>query len=84
MTTSIPGIPHSTETVSKHIKHQVRTVGKTYAELGRETGVPAGTLWHIANGGKVPRRWRARLGLMRLFDMPVAELRWAIENRYSV
>ena len=58
-----------------------------YYKIAREIGIPAGTLWDIAHGKPVPRKWRRKLGLRRakdLYAMPVKELRWAIENRERV
>ncbi len=56
----------------------------SWSEISRETGIPKATLWDIANGKLVPRKWRRRLGLRMsrdLYAMPVKELRWAIEHR---
>jgi hypothetical protein len=50
-------------------------------------GVPAGTLWRFANGGKLPRKYKRNLGIhydRKLHDMPTKELRWSLENRKEV
>ena len=83
--TSTPYLaPRSDETVSKVLLDATSTDGVTWGRLGVLLGVPAGTLWDVAHGKPVPRKWRSRLGLgvyRDLYAMPVAELRWAIENR---
>lgn len=56
----------------------------SWGEISREIGIPPATLWDIADGKPVPRKWRRRLGLCGsrdLYAMPVKELRWAIKNR---
>jgi hypothetical protein len=58
--------------------------GVSWNKLSRFLGVPVGTLWRIANGGKIPKKWKQKLGVYynrKLYDMPVDELRWAIEHR---
>ena len=83
--TSTPYLaPRSDETVSKVLLDATSTDGVTWGRLGVLLGVPAGTLWDVAHGKPVPRKWRKQLGLgvyRDLYAMPVAELRWAIENR---
>jgi len=76
--------PRSDETVSKVLLDAASTKDMTWDRLSALLGVPAGTLWDVAHGKPVPRKWRSRLGLgvyRDLYAMPVAELRWAIENR---
>lgn len=56
----------------------------SWEKLGANLGVPGGTLWDIASGKPVPRKWRKQLGLTvfrDLYAMPISELRWAIRNR---
>ncbi len=61
-----------------------RTHGMPWSVISLELGIPQATLWDVANGKPVPRKWRAKLGLRRvkdLYALPVRELRWAIEHR---
>ena len=76
--------PRSNETVSKVLLDAASTKDMTWGRLSVLLGVPAGTLWDVAHGKPVPRKWRSRLGLgvyRDLYAMPVKELRWAIKNR---
>ncbi len=60
------------------------TFGMPWKKLEQELGLPQATLWDIADGKPVPRKWRKQLGLTvfrDLYAMPVSELRWAIRNR---
>ena len=80
-------VPRSNETVTRALNSIHGTTGLTWLEMAEIIGVPAGTLWDIANGRPVPNKWRKQLGLAvyrDLFAMPVKELRWAIENRTAV
>jgi hypothetical protein len=67
-------------TYTRAINRLHSTYGMSYPSIARETGIPPGTLWDIANGKPVPRKWRKPV-YRDLFAMPVRELRWAIENR---
>ena len=74
----------SNETVSRALLDAMSTDGMTWPKLSSLLGIPAGTLWDIADGKPVPRKWRKQLGLTvfrDLYAMPVKELRWAIRNR---
>ena len=76
--------PRSDEAVRDMLNILRDTSGLSWDKMGVMLGVPGGTLWDIANGKPVPRKWRRRLGLRvsrDLYAMPVKELRWAIENR---
>jgi len=58
------------------------THGMSWGRIEQEIGIPAATLWDIAHGKAIPRKWRHRWSVSRdLFAMPVAELRCALENR---
>ncbi len=86
--TKAPAIPlRSNEAAREAVNIARGTTGFTWEQLGVELGIPAGTLWDIAHGKPVPGKWRQRLGLRRvkdLYAMPVAELRWALENREEI
>ena len=72
------------ETVRTILNILNRMPNMPWSEISQEIGIPAGTLWDIANGKPVPRKWRSRLGLRvsrDLYAMPVKELRWAMKNR---
>ncbi len=57
----------------------------SWDRISQRIGIPAATLWDIANGKPVPRKWRHRWTVAHdLFAMPVAELRWALENREEI
>ena len=80
-------VPHDTEGVRELLNTLNKDYHVSWERIGAFLGVPAGTLWNIANGGKIPRKWKRRLGVrynVDLWDMPVRELRWAIENRERV
>ena len=80
-------VPHDTYTARIWLLHLNATMGVSWGKMGAFLGVPAGTLWAIANGGSIPSKWKHRLGVYydrKLWDMPVKELRWAIENRTAV
>ena len=71
-------------TVSAALNHAHDTTRLKWSEMAEILGVPAGTLWDIASGKPVPRKWRKQLGLTvfrDLYAMPISELRWAIRNR---
>jgi hypothetical protein len=61
-----------------------RYYGVSWNKLSVFLGIPAGTLWRFANGGKLPSKWKSRLGIYydrKISDMPSDELLWAIQNR---
>ena len=75
------------ETVRTILNILNRMPNMPWSEISQEIGIPAGTLWDIANGKPVPRKWRRRLGLRvsrDLYAMPLKELRWAMENRQEI
>ena len=79
--------PRSDETVIDMLNSMHDSNGLSWDKMGVMLGVPGGTLWDIANGKPVPRKWKRRLGLRvsrDLYAMPVKELRWAIENREEI
>ena len=79
--------PRSHEAVKDMLNTLHDTHGKPWSAIGQEIGIPAGTLWDIAHGKPVPRKWWRRLGLRvsrDLYAMPVRELRWALENREEI
>jgi hypothetical protein len=87
MTNSTRLPPRNNETVRDGLNHARDTTRLTWEQISEILGVPAGTLWDVANGKPVPRKWRAKLGLRRvkdLYSMPVKELRWAIKNRIEI
>ncbi len=58
--------------------------GVPWSKLEQESGIPQATLWDIADGKPIPRKWRRKLGAREFRDllaMPKPELRWAIEHR---
>ena len=71
---------HDTEAVRAWLNWLNGTVGVPWARISKEVGIPAGTLWAIANGSGIPRKWR-RPVFRDLLAMPVKELRWAIRKR---
>ena len=61
------------------------TYGMSWSKISQETGIPAATLWDIAHGKPVPRKWKHRWAVSRdLFAMPVKELLWSLENREEI
>ena len=80
-------LPHSTDTARDWLLWLNSTLDISWQRISLVLGVPAGTLWSVAHGGKIPSKWKPRLGVYYkrvLYDMPVAELRWALENREEV
>ncbi len=69
-----------TRTAREVLNDAMSIDGMTWPKLSRLLGVPGGTLWDIANGKPVPRKWRKRRS-RDLYAMPISELRWAIRNR---
>jgi len=72
------------ETVSAAFNRLHNTYGMTWAQISLEVGIPTGTVWDIADGKPIPKKWRKQLLQTKykdLFSMPIKELRWAIENR---
>ena len=79
-------MPHS---INERVRLAVIRLHSTYDmawyKIAQEIGIPAGTLWDIAHGKPVPRKWKNRWTVSHdLFAMPVAELRWALENREEI
>ena len=57
----------------------------SWGRISQRIGIPAPTLWDIAHGKPIPRKWMRRWRVYHdLFAMPVAELRWALENREEI
>ena len=73
-------LPRSNEAISDMLNEMHDSNGLSWERMGVKLGVPGGTLWDVAHGKPVPRKWRRRVS-HDLFAMPVKELRWAIENR---
>ena len=74
--------PRSHEAVKDIINLLHDTYGLSWWQMAGFVGVPGGTLWDIAHGKPVPSKWKNKWNVYRdLFAMPVAELRWALENR---
>ncbi len=85
----IPGLINMVHRVSDKVRLALlrlnSTHGMSWSKNSQETGIPAATLWDIAHGKSVPRKWRHRWTVSRdLYAMPVAELRWALENREEI
>ena len=72
--------PRSDEAIRDMLRSMHDSNGLSWERMGAKLGVPGGTLWDIANGKPVPRKWRRRV-FRDLYAMPVAELRWALEHR---
>ena len=75
------------ETVANAISQLHNIHGMTWDGIAQKTGIPTGTLWDIANGKPIPKKWRSHLGLGRrgdLFSMPVSDLLWALNNREDI
>ncbi len=72
--------PRSHEAVKDMLNSIHDTSGLSWERMGAKLGIPGGTLWDIANGKPVPRKWRKRRS-RDLYAMPISELRWAIRNR---
>ena len=78
------GVPYNTKTARIWLIWLNEAKDISWERLSKFVGVPPGTLWSIANGSSIPSKWKPRLGVYYnrdLYSMPVAELRWAIENR---
>ena len=57
----------------------------SWGRISQRIGIPAPTLWDIAHGKPIPRKWMRRWRVYHdLFAMPVDELRWALENREEI
>ncbi len=80
MTNSTKSVPRSHEDVKDALNSTHDTSGLSWERMGEILGIPGGTLWDIANGKPVPRKWRKRRS-RDLYAMPISELRWAIRNR---
>lgn len=78
--------PHSPEDVRERLIHANQMLGMSWERLGENCGVPGGTLWAIANGMRIPRKWKVQLGVkVKLWwERDTEELRWAIENREEI
>ena len=84
MTNSVYLPPPSTEGIRRAIKDANVVNGMPWQRINEITGIPIGTLTRFARGGKLPRKWKANLGLkyyQDLWDMPVGVLRRALDNR---
>ena len=81
-------MPHRRhEGVQQALLRLISTPGMTWPKIALAWGIPAPTLWDIASGKPVPRKWRRRLGLRvsrDLYAMPVKDLRWSIDNREEI
>jgi hypothetical protein len=80
-------VPSSTEQARRWLKHLVADDGVSWQGLSDFLGVPVGTLWRFANGGKLPHKHKKKLGIYydrKLHEMPTKELKWAIENRREI
>jgi hypothetical protein len=78
----------STSDVAKIIK-LLLGMDITYSTIEECVGVNRFYLWHIVNtlGYKPPTKIARKLGMWKykdLLSMPMAELRWAIENREEI
>lgn len=79
--TEIP-IPHNTETVRDMLNTLNRIYGISWHRISAVLGVPEGTLWSIAQGGKIPHKWKRNLICnKRLHERETSYLRWAILHR---
>ncbi len=72
--------PRSDEAVRDTLNKLHDTNGLSWERMGEKLGVPGGTLWDVAHGKPVPRKWRRRVS-RDLYAMPIKELLWAIQNR---
>ena len=72
--------PRSNEAISNMLNEMHDSNGLSWERMGVKLGVPGGTLWDVAHGKPVPRKWRRRV-FRDLFAMPKNELLWALNNR---
>ena len=87
MTTPEIIVPNDTDSVRSLLNTLNGDYRVSWGRMGAYLGVPGSTLHRIAHGGSIPSKWKHRLGVYydrKLWDMPVKELRWAIENRTAV
>ena len=80
-------LPPNTETARPWLQWLNKSNSVSWGRLGRFLGVPGSSLSRFANGGKLPPKHKPKLGIYydrKLYDMPVKELRWAIENRQEI
>ena len=78
--------PPSTEGARQWIRDGIRIWHISLNRISLRLGIPVGTLSRFADGGKLPHKHKHKLGIYydrKLIDMPVNELRWALENRYA-
>ncbi len=68
---------------NQQVRAYLSKLNETYSwrTLGKWFGIPFGTLASIASGGKIPGRYRGRLGQVPLGKMSVKDLKWSLENR---
>ncbi len=77
-------VPSSTEQARRWLQAVKSMPHVSWHRLSVLLRVPASTLWRFANGGKLPHKYKKNLGIYydrKLIDMPVEELRWALDNR---
>ena len=87
MTNSARTLPSNTEHARIWLKGLTAMPDVTWQGLSEFLGVPVGTLWRFAHGGKLPHKYKKNLGIYydrKLHDMPKKELRWAIEHRTEI
>ena len=73
----------SNDTVQQALIRLNTVHAMSWARISQKVGIPAATLWDVAHGKPVPRKWRRRV-FRDLFAMPVEELRWSIDNREEI
>jgi len=76
--------PPLMETGRKVLNRLNSTYGVSWEKISEITGISIGSLCRYADGGKLPNKYKSRLGLVYyhdLFAMPEKELYWAIKNR---
>ena len=77
-------LPPNTEEARKWLNTMNKDYHISWERLGMFLGVPFGSLSRFAKGGKLPHKYKKKLGIYydrKLHDMPKRELRWALENR---
>ncbi len=87
MSTEPISIPTSTEGARTMLHTLNATYHVSWAGISEFLGVPAPTLSRFAKGGKLPHKYKRKLGLYydrKISDMPKKELRWAIEHRQEI